>query len=65
MPGNPPEPSVRDRGVTRGSIEMAERTGNTRSMEPGLRAEGGSSNFVVAGGDPGALLLPVNILTCD
>ena len=36
MPGKPSLVSCRGAGVAVGSIDTAERTGNTRSMEPGL-----------------------------
>lgn len=39
MPGKPSLVSYRVAGVAVGSMDTADRTGNTRSMEPGLKAD--------------------------
>lgn len=43
MPGKPSLVSCRGAGVAVGSIDTAERTGKTLSIEPGLRADEASS----------------------
>lgn len=57
--------SDRGIGVATGSIETAERTGNTRSIEPGLRVTLVSLGLVVVVGDTGTSDFPVNMLTGD
>ena len=39
MPGKPSLETCRGAGVAVGSIDTADRTGNTRSIEPGLRTD--------------------------
>ena len=50
-------------GVAEGSIETADRIGNTRSMDPGLRTEVGPSDLCEKVGDGGTFDRPVNIET--
>lgn len=52
-PGKPSEGSLRYIGVAVGSIETADRMGKTRSIEPGLRADPGSSDPMEGVGDLG------------
>jgi hypothetical protein len=67
IPGKPSPDSPRTIGVAVGSIDTAERTGNTRSIVPGLRAEKGPSDFCDKVGEAGGAslgsLLPVNMET--
>jgi len=62
MPGKPVPPSPRGRGVAAGSIEIAERTGKTRLIDPGPVGCGLSSD-VVGGEEEVASIFPVNMLT--
>ena len=61
-PGKPSLVSYLDIGVAFGSMETADLTGKTRSIEPGLRAALGPS-YLCAPGDAGGSVLPVNIET--
>jgi len=63
IPGNLPAGSARDTEVTRGSIDTAERTGKTRSIEPGLRVAAALSEPPEVAGDSGPSLLPVKMFT--
>lgn len=62
-PGKPSLDSWRYMGVAVGSMDTAERIGNTRSIEPGLRVEIGSLEPCEGDGDDGRSVRPVNIDT--
>jgi hypothetical protein len=62
-PGKPSEDSPRYMGVAMGSIETADRIGNTLSMDPGLSTDSALFDPCEGVGDGARSDLPVNIDT--